>query len=198
MSNMSRPTRPGRCTWAIAAARWSATRSPACSQGRATASPSEYYVNDAGAQVDALARSAYLRYREALGEDIGEIPEGLYPGDYLKPVGAALAGEYGDRCVDKPEERVAAACSASVAVAAMMADDRQDLACSASSTTFRVGARAVERRARSTAPRGAARAGPGLPGRARAAQGPRQPDEWEPRADPVPLHRSSATTRTGR
>src|SRR5262249_53326469 len=44
----------------------------------------EYYINDAGAQVDALARSAYLRYREALGEDIGAIPEGLYPGDYLK------------------------------------------------------------------------------------------------------------------
>ena len=51
----------------------------------------EYYVNDAGAQVDALARSAFLRYREALGEDIGEIPAGLYPGDYLKPVGQALA-----------------------------------------------------------------------------------------------------------
>ncbi|TMJ24931.1 MAG: arginine--tRNA ligase, partial [Alphaproteobacteria bacterium] len=50
----------------------------------------EFYVNDAGAQVDALAHSAYLRYREALGEDIGPIPEGLYPGDYLKPVGAAL------------------------------------------------------------------------------------------------------------
>ena len=50
----------------------------------------EYYVNDAGAQVDVLARSAYLRYREALGEDIGIIPEGLYPGDYLKPVGALL------------------------------------------------------------------------------------------------------------
>ena len=48
----------------------------------------EYYINDAGAQVDVLARSAYLRYREALGDDIGEIPEGLYPGDYLKPVGA--------------------------------------------------------------------------------------------------------------
>ena len=48
----------------------------------------EYYINDAGAQVDMLARSAFLRYREALGEDIGEIPEGLYPGDYLKPVGA--------------------------------------------------------------------------------------------------------------
>src|ERR1700724_3405762 len=56
----------------------------------------EYYINDAGAQVDVLARSAYLRYREALGEAIGEIPEGLYPGDYLKPVGQALAAEYGD------------------------------------------------------------------------------------------------------
>src|SRR3546814_3352392 len=54
----------------------------------------EYYVNDAGAQVDVLARSAYLRYREALGEDIGEIPEGLYPGDYLMPVGAARSEEH--------------------------------------------------------------------------------------------------------
>src|ERR1700742_4314822 len=57
----------------------------------------EYYINDAGAQVDVLARSAFLRYREALGENIGEIPEGLYPGDYLKPVGQALAAAYGDR-----------------------------------------------------------------------------------------------------
>jgi arginyl-tRNA synthetase len=56
----------------------------------------EYYVNDAGAQVEVLARSAWLRYREALGEAIGEIPEGLYPGDYLKPVGDALAREFGD------------------------------------------------------------------------------------------------------
>jgi arginyl-tRNA synthetase len=56
----------------------------------------EYYINDAGAQVDVLARSAFLRYREALGEEIGEIPEGLYPGDYLVPVGQALAAEYGD------------------------------------------------------------------------------------------------------
>jgi arginyl-tRNA synthetase len=63
----------------------------------------EYYINDAGAQVDVLARSAYLRYREALGEDIGEIPEGLYPGDYLKPVGQALAGEYGNKLRGKPE-----------------------------------------------------------------------------------------------
>ncbi|MFL6863485.1 MAG: arginine--tRNA ligase [Allosphingosinicella sp.] len=63
----------------------------------------EYYVNDAGAQVDVLARSAFLRYLEALGRQIGEIPDGLYPGDYLKPVGAALAAEFGDRYGDAPE-----------------------------------------------------------------------------------------------
>ncbi len=63
----------------------------------------EYYVNDAGAQVDTLARSAHLRYREALGEDIGEIPEGLYPGDYLIPVAQALADEFGDRFVAADE-----------------------------------------------------------------------------------------------
>src|SRR5665213_2441967 len=63
----------------------------------------EYYINDAGAQVDVLARSAFLRYREALGENIGAIPEGLYPGDYLKPVGQALAAEYGGRLLGKPE-----------------------------------------------------------------------------------------------
>ena len=63
----------------------------------------EYYVNDAGAQVDVLARSAFLRYREALGEAIGGIPEGLYPGDYLKPVGAALAAEYKDALKTLPE-----------------------------------------------------------------------------------------------
>ena len=63
----------------------------------------EYYVNDAGSQVDTLARSAHLRYREALGQDIGEIPEGLYPGDYLKPVGALLAAEFGATYVDAPE-----------------------------------------------------------------------------------------------
>jgi len=57
----------------------------------------EYYINDAGAQVDVLARSAFLRYREALGENIGAIPEGLYPGDYLRPVGGELAAEYSAR-----------------------------------------------------------------------------------------------------
>lgn len=63
----------------------------------------EYYVNDAGGQVDTLARSAHLRYREALGEDVGSIPEGLYPGDYLVPVGEKLAQEFGDRYVAAPE-----------------------------------------------------------------------------------------------
>ncbi|WP_347718473.1 arginine--tRNA ligase [Sphingomonas sp.] len=63
----------------------------------------EYYVNDAGSQVDTLARSAHLRYREALGEQIGEIPEGLYPGDYLVPVGNLLAAEYGDQYAAAPE-----------------------------------------------------------------------------------------------
>jgi arginyl-tRNA synthetase len=63
----------------------------------------EYYVNDAGGQVDTLARSVHLRYREALGEDVGAIPEGLYPGDYLVPVGQALATEFGDRYVAAPE-----------------------------------------------------------------------------------------------
>jgi arginyl-tRNA synthetase len=63
----------------------------------------EYYVNDAGAQVDTLARSVHLRYREALGEDIGDIPDGMYPGEYLKPVGDILAAEYADRYVAAPE-----------------------------------------------------------------------------------------------
>jgi len=63
----------------------------------------EYYINDAGAQVDTLARSAHLRYREALGEDIGAIPDGHYPGEYLKDVGAALAERDGDRWLGKDE-----------------------------------------------------------------------------------------------
>ena len=62
----------------------------------------EYYINDAGGQVDVLAQSAFLRYREALGQAI-EIPKGLYPGDYLKPVGASLAAEFGDSLLAKSE-----------------------------------------------------------------------------------------------
>jgi len=63
----------------------------------------EYYVNDAGGQVDVLARSVHLRYREALGEEVGEIPEGLYPGDYLVPTGHHLATHYGSKFVSAPE-----------------------------------------------------------------------------------------------
>ena len=87
----------------------------------------EYYINDAGAQVDVLARSAYLRYREALGEDIGEIPEGLYPGDYLKPVGTALAAEYGPALLNFPEPRWLPLVR-EPAVSMMMAAIREDLA----------------------------------------------------------------------
>ena len=87
----------------------------------------EYYVNDAGAQVDALARSAYLRYREALGEAIGEIPAGLYPGDYLKPVGQALQKEYGPTLLNFPEERWLPLVREST-VAAMLAMIKEDLA----------------------------------------------------------------------
>ena len=88
---------------AIAAARCSATRCAACLHFAGYDVTREYYINDAGAQVDVLARSAFLRYREALGEDIGEIPEGLYPGDYLVPVGQALAAEHGDKLKAMPE-----------------------------------------------------------------------------------------------
>jgi arginyl-tRNA synthetase len=63
----------------------------------------EYYINDAGGQVDVLARSVHLRYREALGEEIGEIPEGLYPGDYLIPLGKALAEKFGEKYRDAAE-----------------------------------------------------------------------------------------------
>jgi arginyl-tRNA synthetase len=86
----------------------------------------EYYVNDGGAQTETLARSLHLRYREALGEGIGEIPSGLYPGDYLKPVAAEIAARYGDRWLGaeatwlEPFQRMA--------VAAMMVRIRADLA----------------------------------------------------------------------
>lgn len=86
----------------------------------------EYYVNDAGGQVDVLARSAHLRYREALGETI-EIPEGLYPGEYLKPVGERLAREHGGAFVGK-DESAWLALFRKEAVADMLVMIRSDLA----------------------------------------------------------------------
>ena len=86
----------------------------------------EYYINDAGLQVDVLARSALLRMREAQGVDIGEIPEGLYPGDYLVPVGEKLAAEHTD-LADKPDDEQVAIAK-SVALPMMMDMIREDLA----------------------------------------------------------------------
>lgn len=87
----------------------------------------EYYINDAGAQIDVLARSAFLRYREVLGEDIGVIPEGLYPGDYLKPLGTELVRQYGDKLL-KQEENQWLPVVRNAAIDGMMAMIREDLA----------------------------------------------------------------------
>ncbi len=87
----------------------------------------EYYINDAGAQIDVVAKSVMLRYREALGEDIGEIPAGLYPGDYLVPLGQALAKEFGSSLLEKPEEEVLPLIK-DRSIDAMMALIRDDLA----------------------------------------------------------------------
>ncbi|HTV67028.1 MAG TPA: arginine--tRNA ligase [Rhizobiaceae bacterium] len=87
----------------------------------------EYVINDAGSQIDVLGRSALLRYREALGDDIGEIPAGLYPGDYLIPVGQALAKEFGRSLLQKPDDE-ALEIVKDRTVDAMMAMIREDLA----------------------------------------------------------------------
>lgn len=87
----------------------------------------EYYINDAGSQIDVLARSAFLRYRQALGEEIGEIPSGLYPGDYLVPVGEALADEFGTSLRLMPEDKWMPLVKERT-IDAMMAMIREDLA----------------------------------------------------------------------
>ena len=86
----------------------------------------EYYFNDAGTQIDVLGRTTYLRYREALGEDIGAIPDGLYPGEYLKEVGAALAARDGNKWLGKPEAEWLVPIR-EFAVAAMMLMIKEDL-----------------------------------------------------------------------
>jgi arginyl-tRNA synthetase len=86
----------------------------------------EYYINDAGAQVDKLGQSTYLRYREALGDHIEKIPEGLYPGEYLKEVGAAIAKRDGARWIDKPEADWLPEMRA-FAISALMAEIKTDL-----------------------------------------------------------------------
>ena len=87
----------------------------------------EYYFNDAGTQVDVLARTTHLRYREALGENIGDIPEGLYPGEYMKDVGQALVAKDGKKWLGKPESEWLAPIR-DFAVKVMMDELRKDLA----------------------------------------------------------------------
>ncbi|MEG9861371.1 MAG: arginine--tRNA ligase [Parvularculales bacterium] len=87
----------------------------------------EYYINDAGGQIDTLTQSVWLRYREALGEDIDSMPEDSYPGDYLKPVGAALADQYKDTLLSKPEDEWQSVVR-DAAVEAMMALIKEDMA----------------------------------------------------------------------
>jgi len=86
----------------------------------------EYYINDAGAQIEALTQTGFLRYREALGEDIGEIPDGLYPGDYVKQVGEELKADYGDELLKKPDKEWKPIVRER-AINIMMADIRNDL-----------------------------------------------------------------------
>jgi arginyl-tRNA synthetase len=86
----------------------------------------EYYINDAGAQVDTLGRSTFLRYKEALGDQIGEIPEGFYPGEYLKDVGASIARRDGARWIDRPQSDWLPVMR-DFAVSALMAEIKADL-----------------------------------------------------------------------
>ncbi|GAB5389062.1 MAG: arginine--tRNA ligase [Alphaproteobacteria bacterium] len=86
----------------------------------------EYYLNDYGNQVEILGRSTHLRYREALGHEVGDVPEGMYPGDYLKEVGKALAAQEGDRLVDLPEAEWLPLCM-DFAIKSMVAEIQEDL-----------------------------------------------------------------------
>ena len=159
----------------------------------------EYYINDAGAQVDVLARSAFLRYREALGEDIGPIPDGLYPGDYLKPVGGELAAEYGAALSAKPEAEWLPIVRAK-AIAMMMDMIRDDLAALNVRHDVFFSERSLIEDGRCGLPhhRGFAQERGSLRGPPAAAQRRQSRGLGRPRADSVPLDRISATTSTGR
>ncbi|MBL6933188.1 MAG: arginine--tRNA ligase [Rhodospirillales bacterium] len=140
----------------------------------------EYYINDAGAQIETLARSLHLRYREALGENIGDIPEGLYPGDYLIPAGQKLADVEGDKWKDAPEELWLEPISI-FAISAMMELIRDDLAALGivqsvfTSERELVGNGGVEKALDSLQERGLIYEGVLEPPKGR------KPDDWEPR-----------------
>ena len=141
----------------------------------------EYYINDAGAQVDQLARSAYLRYREALGEDIGEIPEGLYPGDYLITVGEALVSSHGEAWLNEPEEAWLPPCRR-FAIEAMMDKIREDLSALGVNITVFTSERELAEQGKVEAALGF------LEGKSLIYEGVleapkgKQPDDWEPRS----------------
>ncbi|HYG85102.1 MAG TPA: arginine--tRNA ligase [Azospirillum sp.] len=148
----------------------------------------EYYINDAGAQVDVLARSTYLRYREALGEDIGEIPAGLYPGEYLKDVGQELAQQDGRKWLEAPENEWLPACRA-FAIARIMEWIREDLEALNirmdvyTSERALVEAGAVDKALKALEDRGLIYVGVLEPPKGK------KPDDWEPR--PQTLFKSS-------
>src|SRR5207244_7004486 len=140
----------------------------------------EYYINDAGAQVDTLARSAHLRYREALGETIEQIPEGFYPGEYLKDVGEALAARDGAKWRDLPEKEWLAPVRR-FAIETIMAWIREDLRQLGvvqevfSSERAMVDSGGVERALETLQQRGLLYVGTLEPPKGKA------PEDWEPR-----------------
>jgi arginyl-tRNA synthetase len=156
----------------------------------------EYYINDAGSQIDTLARSAFLRYREALGEDIGEIPAGLYPGDYLKPVGAGARSRSRQRASFDMDEAAWMPIVKSETIDAMMALIREDLAllnvsvtrCSSPNAPCMTAAPTAFPRSHRMLDKLRAR-GLVYEGTAPAAQGRAAGGLGRPRADPVPRHR---------
>ena len=140
----------------------------------------EYYINDAGAQVEVLARSAYLRYREALGDEIGQIPDGLYPGEYLQAVGKALAMRDGDRWREAPEFEWLPVVRA-FAIDRMMGLVRQDLsALGIKFDTFTSERNLVEQGRVDTVLEGLEKRGLIYTGTLEPPKGKR-PDDWEPR-----------------
>jgi arginyl-tRNA synthetase len=149
----------------------------------------EYYINDAGAQVDILARSAYLRYREALGETIGPVPEGLYPGEYLAETGRALAARDGPKWLDRPEAGWLGTVR-EVAVAQMMALIRADLAALGVRYDVFVSERAlVERGKVEECLAELERQGLVYTGVLEPPKGKPPPEDWEPR--PLTLFRAT-------
>ncbi len=148
----------------------------------------EYYINDAGAQVDVLARSAHLRYREALGETIEQIPEGFYPGDYLKDVGRALAERDGNKWLGRAEEEWLTPVRR-FAVDTILAGIREDLAALGvhqevfSSERAMIESGGVERALATLKERGLIYVGTLEPPKGKT------PEDWEPR--PQTLFRAS-------